>query len=141
MRVAAVTHPRANLYSLTTSRSTTKLKTNRIGGGIVGWKWPVTALVLAAVAVAAWVFSSFENRDYGLSLVVSRGLRPEEFLLPDAVGFSGEWAAARFREQGLVVQIERVRGEGRPGDVIRQRPLSGSRVRKGDRVTLYTNVG
>ncbi len=35
----------------------------------VGWKWPVTGLVFGAVAVGAWVFSSFEYRDYGLSIV------------------------------------------------------------------------
>jgi len=35
----------------------------------IGWSWPVTGLVLAAVAISAWLFSSLEGRDYGLSFV------------------------------------------------------------------------
>lgn len=35
----------------------------------IGWKWWVTGLVLATVAVGAWFFSSLEYRDYGLSIV------------------------------------------------------------------------
>lgn len=35
----------------------------------IGWKWPLTGLCVGILALAAWIFSSLEGRDYGLSLV------------------------------------------------------------------------
>lgn len=35
----------------------------------VGWKWPLTGAAVGVLALAAWIFSSFDGRDYGLSLI------------------------------------------------------------------------
>ncbi|MDF1567648.1 MAG: YeeE/YedE family protein [Spirochaetaceae bacterium] len=35
----------------------------------LGWNWPKTGFSVGILALAAWVFSSLEGRDYGLSLV------------------------------------------------------------------------
>ncbi len=34
-----------------------------------GWKWPLTGVCVGVLALAAWVFSSLEGRDYGLSFI------------------------------------------------------------------------
>lgn len=73
----------------------------------------------------------------GLDIVVSRGPRLEAFYLPDLVGFPAQTVRARLESQGLVVRIERQSGDGVRGRVIRQRPLPGSRVERGSRITLY----
>ena len=36
---------------------------------VIGWKWPLTGAVVGVLAVAAWILSGLEGRDYGLSLV------------------------------------------------------------------------
>lgn len=57
----------------------------------VGWKWPVTGTVVGLAALAAWIFSSLEGRNYGLSIIQPTTVWGSWLLFGDSSGLN--WTA------------------------------------------------
>jgi eukaryotic-like serine/threonine-protein kinase len=72
-------------------------------------------------------------------LLVSQGR--EQVTVPDVTGLSRDSAEARLREEGLEVAVEEQESDVPEGDVISQSPGAGTRVTRGDRVTITVSTG
>lgn len=62
-----------------------KLQGNRFA---VGWKWPLTGTVVGLTALAAWIFSSLEGRNYGLSIIQPTSFWGSWILFGDSSGMN-----------------------------------------------------
>jgi len=72
-------------------------------------------------------------------LLVSQG--PEQVTVPDVTGLTRESAEARLRDEDLEVSVEEQESDVAEGDVISQNPAAGTRVSRGDRVTIVVSTG
>jgi beta-lactam-binding protein with PASTA domain len=72
-------------------------------------------------------------------LLVSQG--PEQVTVPDVTGLTRESAEARLRDEGLEVSVEEQESDVAEGDVISQNPAAGTRVSRGDRITIVVSTG
>jgi eukaryotic-like serine/threonine-protein kinase len=72
-------------------------------------------------------------------LLVSQG--PEQVTVPDVTGLTRESAEARLRDEGLEVAVEEQESDDPEGDVISQSPGGGSRVARGETVTITVSTG
>ena len=72
-------------------------------------------------------------------LLVSQG--PEQVTVPDVTGLTRESAEARLRDEGLEVSAEEQESDVAEGDVISQNPSAGTRVTRGDTVTIVVSTG
>jgi beta-lactam-binding protein with PASTA domain/tRNA A-37 threonylcarbamoyl transferase component Bud32 len=79
------------------------------------------------------------ERGTRVRLFVSSG--PERVPVPDVVGLSRESAEAELRAQGLGVAVQEQESDEREDVVIGQDPGAGTRVRRGQRVTITVSVG
>ena len=74
-----------------------------------------------------------------IRLLVSQG--PEQVTVPDVTGLTRESAEARLRDEDLEVSVEEQESDVAEGDVISQNPAAGTRVSRGDRVTIVVSTG
>ena len=72
-------------------------------------------------------------------LLVSQG--PEQVTVPDVTGLTRESAEAKLRDEGLEVSAEEQESDVAEGDVISQNPTAGTRVSRGDTVTIVVSTG
>ena len=72
-------------------------------------------------------------------LLVSQG--PEQVTVPDVTGLTRDSAEARLRDEGLEVSAEEQESDVAEGDVISQNPTAGTRVSRGDTVTIVVSTG
>jgi beta-lactam-binding protein with PASTA domain/predicted Ser/Thr protein kinase len=72
-------------------------------------------------------------------LLVSQG--PEQVTVPDVTGLTRESAEARLRDEGLEVSAEEQESDVAEGDVISQNPSAGTKVTRGDTVTIVVSTG
>jgi eukaryotic-like serine/threonine-protein kinase len=72
-------------------------------------------------------------------LLVSQG--PEQVTVPDVTGLTRESAEARLRDEGLEVAAEEQESDEQEGDVISQSPAGGTRVSRGETVTIVVSTG
>ena len=72
-------------------------------------------------------------------LLVSQG--PEQVTVPDVTGLTRESAEGRLRDEGLEVSAEEQESDVAEGDVISQNPTAGTRVSRGDTVTIVVSTG
>ncbi len=93
-----------------------------------GWLWAlITLLVLAGIAVAAWLFAG-------------NLLSPPE-RVPNVVGDTTSQAIAELKRHHLGYNVVRRPSDKPAGRVFDQRPNAGSTVTRGDRVTLFVSSG
>jgi len=95
--------------------------------------WLIALLLVAAAAFAGWyVYSQVQE-----NLQESRPVA-----VPPLVGLTRENAMRQLRELGLEGRvIEQASAEQAAGRVFRQSPEEGTRLPKGERVTLYVSTG
>ena len=72
-------------------------------------------------------------------LLVSQGL--EQVTVPEVTGLTRESAEARLRDEGLEVSAEEQESDVAEGDVISQNPSAGTKVTRGDTVTIVVSTG
>ncbi len=72
-------------------------------------------------------------------LLVSRG--PEQVTVPDVTGLTRESAEGRLRDEGLDVSVDEQESDEPEGDVISQSPSGGSKVTRGETVTITVSTG
>ncbi len=72
-------------------------------------------------------------------LLVSRG--PEQATVPDVTGLSRDSAEARLRDEGLGVAVQEQESDEPEGEVIAQDPAGGTRVDRGETVTITVSTG
>jgi eukaryotic-like serine/threonine-protein kinase len=72
-------------------------------------------------------------------LLVSQG--PEQVTVPDVTGLTRESAEARVGNEGLEVSAEEQESDEPEGDVISQSPAGGTRVPRGETVTIVVSTG
>ena len=72
-------------------------------------------------------------------LLVSQG--PEQVTVPDVTGLTRESAEGRLRDEGLEVAADEQESDEPEGDVISQSPAGGTRVARGDTVTIVVSTG
>jgi serine/threonine-protein kinase len=72
-------------------------------------------------------------------LLVSQG--PEQVTVPDVTGLTRDSAEARLRDEGLEVAVDEQESDEPEGDVISQSPAGGSRVTRGETVTITVSTG
>ena len=72
-------------------------------------------------------------------LLVSQG--PEQVTVPDVTGLTRDSAEARLRDEGLEVAVDEQESDEPEGDVISQSPGGGSRVTRGETVTITVSTG
>jgi beta-lactam-binding protein with PASTA domain len=72
-------------------------------------------------------------------LLVSQG--PEQVTVPDVTGLTRESAEARLRDEGLEVAADEQESDEPEGDVISQSPAGGTRVSRGETVTIVVSIG
>ncbi len=72
-------------------------------------------------------------------LLVSKG--PEQITVPDVTGLSRESAEARLRDEGFEVGIQEQESDEPEGDVVSESPGAGTRLTRGDRVTITVSTG
>jgi beta-lactam-binding protein with PASTA domain len=72
-------------------------------------------------------------------LLVSQG--PEQVTVPDVTGLTRESAEARLRDEGLEVSAEEQESDVTEGDVISQNPTAGTKVTRGNTVTIVVSTG
>jgi beta-lactam-binding protein with PASTA domain len=72
-------------------------------------------------------------------LLVSRG--PEQVTVPDVTGLTRDSAVARLRDEGLEVAVDEQESDEPEGDVISQSPSGGTRVTRGETVTITISTG
>jgi serine/threonine-protein kinase len=89
------------------------------------WLWLLLALLLAALAVGAYLL-----------------LRPEQKEVPDVVGNRSAVASQRLQNSGFEVNIEQVQSDTVPEDrVTTQRPQPGEQADEGATVTILVSSG
>jgi beta-lactam-binding protein with PASTA domain/tRNA A-37 threonylcarbamoyl transferase component Bud32 len=95
--------------------------------------WLLVALLLAAAGIAGWyVFTKIQDQ-----LVASQPVP-----VPNVVGIRELKAKAKIQEAGLEPKVERAASaEVDKGIVIDQRPDGGTRIQKGDQVTIIVSTG
>ena len=73
----------------------------------IGWPWWLTGIVFSAVAIGAWIFSSLEFRDYGLSFVQPTNALSALVLLGDGDGINwASWFLIGFIPGAVVAAIK-----------------------------------
>jgi serine/threonine-protein kinase len=72
-------------------------------------------------------------------LLVSRG--PEQVTVPDVTGLTRESAESRLRDEGLQVAVEEQESDEPEGDVVSQTPSGGTKVQRGETVTITVSTG
>jgi serine/threonine-protein kinase len=72
-------------------------------------------------------------------LLVSQG--PEQVTVPDVTGLTRDSAEARLRDERLEVAVDEQESDEPEGDVISQSPSGGTRVSRGDTVTIVVSTG
>jgi eukaryotic-like serine/threonine-protein kinase len=72
-------------------------------------------------------------------LLVSQG--PEQVTVPDVTGLTRESAEARLGDEGLEVAADEQESDEPEGDVISQSPAGGTRVSRGETVTIVVSTG
>jgi eukaryotic-like serine/threonine-protein kinase len=72
-------------------------------------------------------------------LLVSQG--PEQVTVPDVTGLTRDSAEARLRDEGLEVAVDGQESDEPEGDVISQSPGGGSKVARGETVTITVSTG
>jgi serine/threonine-protein kinase len=72
-------------------------------------------------------------------LLVSQG--PEQVTVPDVTGLTRESAEARLQDEGLDVAADEQESDEPEGDVISQSPAGGTRVSRGETVTIVVSTG
>jgi eukaryotic-like serine/threonine-protein kinase len=72
-------------------------------------------------------------------LLVSQG--PEQVTVPDVTGLTRESAEARLGNEGLEVSAEEQESDEPEGEVISQSPAGGTRVARGETVTIVVSTG
>ena len=72
-------------------------------------------------------------------LLVSQG--PEQVTVPDVTGLTRDSAEARLRDEGLEVSVDEQESDEPEGDVISQSPSGGSKVTRGETVTITVSTG
>jgi eukaryotic-like serine/threonine-protein kinase len=95
--------------------------------------WLVVALLLAAAGVAGWyVFSQIQDQ-----LAAN-----EPVAVPNVVGLKEEAAVKLIQNAGFEPEVERsANADVEKGRVMSQNPSAGTRIQKGDRVTLLVSTG
>jgi serine/threonine-protein kinase len=95
--------------------------------------WLLVALLLAAAGIAGWyVFTKIQDQ-----LAASQPVP-----VPNVVGIRELNAKAKIADAGLEPKIERAASaEVDKGIVIDQRPDAGTRIQKGDQVTIIVSTG
>ena len=95
--------------------------------------WLLVALLLAAAGFAGWyVFSQIQDQ-----LAAN-----EPVAVPSVVGLTVEAAVALIKEKGFEPVVERsANPDFEKGRVMSQNPAAGTRIQKGDRVTLLVSTG
>jgi serine/threonine-protein kinase len=95
--------------------------------------WLLVALLLAAAGLAGWyVFTKIQDQ------LAANATIP----VPNVVGLREELAKAKIEAAGLAPKIERSAStQFDKGIVMDQRPDGGSRVQKGDEVTIVVSTG
>ncbi len=79
------------------------------------------------------------ERGQRVTLFVSSG--PELITVPDVVGLSRDSAENRITSEGLDVAIREEESDEREDEVIAQDPAGGSRVERGETVTITVSTG
>jgi eukaryotic-like serine/threonine-protein kinase len=72
-------------------------------------------------------------------LLVSQG--PEQVTVPDVTGLTRDSAEARLRDEGLDTVVDEQESDEPEGDVISQSPSGGTRVTRGETVTITVSTG
>jgi eukaryotic-like serine/threonine-protein kinase len=95
--------------------------------------WLLVALLLAAAGIAGWyVFTKIQDQ-----LAASQPVP-----VPNVVGIRELNAKAKIEDAGLQPKVERAASaEVDKGIVIDQRPDAGTRIQKGDQVTIIVSTG
>jgi len=95
--------------------------------------WLLVALLLAAAGIAGWyVFTKIQDQ-----LAASQPVP-----VPNVVGIRELNAKAKIEDAGLESKVERAASaEVDKGIVIDQRPDAGTRIQKGDQVTIIVSTG
>src|SRR6266540_484339 len=95
--------------------------------------WLLVALLLAAAGIAGWyVFTKIQDQ-----LAASQPVP-----VPNVVGIRELNAKAKIEDAGLEPKVERAASaEVDKGIVIDQRPDAGTRIQKGDQVTIIVSTG
>jgi eukaryotic-like serine/threonine-protein kinase len=95
--------------------------------------WLLVALLLAAAGIAGWyVFSQIQDQ-----LAAN-----EPLAVPNVVGLKEEAAVSLIREKGFEPVVEKsANPDVERGRVMDQNPNAGTRIQKGDRVTLLVSTG
>ena len=95
--------------------------------------WLLVALLLAAAGIAGWyVFTTIQDQ-----LAASQPVP-----VPNVVGIRELNAKAKIEDAGLEPKVERAASaEVDKGIVIDQRPDAGTRIQKGDQVTIIVSTG
>jgi len=95
--------------------------------------WLLVALLLAAAGIAGWyVFSQIQDQ-----LAAN-----EPVAVPNVVGLKEEAAVGLIRNAGFEPKVERsANPDVEKGRVMSQNPDAGTRIQKGDRVTLLVSTG
>jgi eukaryotic-like serine/threonine-protein kinase len=95
--------------------------------------WLLVALLLAAAGFAGWyVFSQIQDQ-----LAAN-----EPVAVPNVVGLKEEQAIALIEQQGLEADVQRAaNADVEKGRVFDQNPNPGTRIQKGDRVTILVSTG
>jgi eukaryotic-like serine/threonine-protein kinase len=79
------------------------------------------------------------TRGTRVRLLVSQG--PEQVTVPDVTGLTRDSAEGRLRDERLEVAVEEQESDEPEGDVISQSPAGGTRVSRGDTVTIVVSTG
>jgi eukaryotic-like serine/threonine-protein kinase len=79
------------------------------------------------------------ERGTRVRLFISSG--PEEVTVPDVVGLSRDSAESQLDGKGLEVVVQEVSSDKPKDEVITQSPSGGTRLQKGDRVTITVSKG
>jgi len=95
--------------------------------------WLVVALLLAAAGFAGW---------YAFSWIQDQLAANEPVAVPNVVGLKEEAATNLIRQAGFEPVVERAANpDVEKGRVMDQNPNAGTRIQKGDRVTLLVSTG
>jgi eukaryotic-like serine/threonine-protein kinase len=95
--------------------------------------WLLVALLLAAAGIAGWyVFSQIQDQ-----LAAN-----EPVAVPNVVGLKEEAAVALIQDKGLEADVQHAaNADAEKNRVFDQNPNPGTRIQKGDRVTLLVSTG
>jgi eukaryotic-like serine/threonine-protein kinase len=95
--------------------------------------WLLVALLLAAAGIAGW---------YVFTKIQDQLAAPQPVPVPNVVGIRELNAKAKIEDAGLEPKVERAASaEVDKGIVIDQRPDAGTRIQKGDQVTIIVSTG